>query len=128
MPYPDDLQYSKEHEWVKQEGSNVRMGITDYAQEELGDVVYVELPEPGVEVKANDAFITVESVKAASDVYAPLSGVVLEVNKDLDNQPELINTSAHESGWMAVIEMSDPSEIDKLMTAEEYEDFVGDLD
>ena len=128
MPYPDELRYSKEHEWVKLEGSNARIGITDYAQDELGDVVYVELPEVGLEVSANDAFITVESVKAASDVYAPVSGVVLEVNGELENQPELVNASAHDEGWMAVIEMSDPSEFDKLMTAEEYEDFVGDLD
>jgi len=128
MPYSDELRYSKEHEWVKLEGTNVRVGITEYAQDELGDVVYVELPETGVEVSANDACITVESVKAASDVYAPVSGVVLEINEDLADQPELVNSSPHDAGWMVVIEMSDPSEMDKLLTAEEYEDFVGDLD
>lgn len=128
MPYPEEMMYSKEHEWVKPEGANVRIGITEYAQDELGDVVYVELPESGIEVSVNDAFITVESVKAASDVYAPVSGVVVEVNEKLENEPELINQSPHHEGWMVVVEMSDPSEVDNLLSAEEYEDFVGDLD
>jgi glycine cleavage system H protein len=128
MPYPEEMMYSKEHEWVKLEGANVRIGITEYAQDELGDVVYVELPEIGIEVSANTAFITVESVKAASDVYAPISGTVMEVNSALEDQPELINQAAHADGWLAVLELSDPSEMDNLLSAEEYQEFVGDLD
>ncbi len=127
MPYPDHMRYSKEHEWVKPEQGTARMGITDYAQHELGDVVYVELPAVGRQIKAQESFITVESVKAASDVYAPVSGKVLQVNKDLEAHPELVNQSPHEKGWMAVIEMSNKSELDSLMTAAEYEAYIGDL-
>lgn len=125
MPYPKELKYTKEHEWVKREDGNARMGITDFAQEQLGDVVYVELPEVGREVKQSEAFIIVESVKAASDVYAPVGGVVAEVNGALADRPELVNRSPYQKGWMAVIEMRDPAELKKLMSAEEYEEHVG---
>jgi len=125
MSYPKELKYTKEHEWVKREGTKARMGITFYAQKELGDVVYIELPKVGRTVKQFEAFITVESVKAASDVYAPVSGAVVEVNSQLDAHPELVNQSPYEQGWMALIEMSNPDELQNLMSAEEYEKHVG---
>ncbi|OGF53210.1 MAG: glycine cleavage system protein H [Candidatus Fraserbacteria bacterium RBG_16_55_9] len=122
-----ELRYTKDHEWVKAEGKKARMGITEYAQKELGDVVYVELPKEGRTVEQSQAFITVESVKAASDVYAPVSGTVIEVNSNLQDQPELVNQSPYEKGWMAVIEMSKPEELDSLMGAPEYEKHIGEL-
>ena len=125
MAYPDELRYTKEHEWVKAENGTIVMGITEFAQDELGDVVFVELPEVNADVAQNDAIITVESVKAASDVYAPVSGTVVEVNGDLENQPELVNDSPHEKGWMARIEMNDASELEALMSAEAYEEHIG---
>ncbi len=125
MPYPSEYRYSKEHEWVKREGANVRVGITDFAQHELGDVVYVELPKMGRKVKQHESFAVVESVKAASEVYSPVSGEVIEVNKKLDGQPELINQSPHSDGWMVVLRIDDPKEIDTLMTAAEYEKHIG---
>jgi len=125
MAYPDELRYTKEHEWVKPENGTVLMGITEFAQDELGDVVFVELPKAGTDVGQNDAIITVESVKAASDVYAPVSGTIVEVNSDLENQPELVNESPHEKGWMARIEMNDAGELEALMSAEEYEEHIG---
>lgn len=127
MAYPAEFKYSKEHEWVKRENSKVRVGITDYAQKELGDVVYVELPQVGRKVKQGESFAVVESVKAVSDVYAPVSGEVVEINKELENKPELINQSPHEKGWMAVIAMQNPAELDALMSAAEYEKFTGSL-
>lgn len=125
MAYSDELRYTKEHEWVKPENGTVVIGITEFAQDELGDVVFVELPEPNTEVAQNDAIITVESVKAASDVYAPVSGTVVEVNSDLEDQPELVNESPHEGGWMARIEMNDASELETLMSADDYEEHIG---
>ncbi len=125
MAYPAELRYTKEHEWVKAENGTIVMGITDFAQDELGDVVFVELPEEGAEVQQDDAIITVESVKAASDVYAPVSGTVVEVNSDLEDQPELVNESPHDSGWIARIEMNDASELESLMSADEYEEHIG---
>ena len=126
MSYPKELKYTKEHEWAKAEDGKVRMGITDFAQKELGDIVYVELPEVGREVKQGEAFITVESVKAASDVYAPISGKVVEVNGELEQHPEYVNQDPYGKGWMALLEMSDPSELDKLLSAEEYEQLIGE--
>lgn len=128
MSYPKELKYTKEHEWAKVEDGTVRMGITDFAQRELGDVVYVELPEVGREVKQSEAIITVESVKAASDVYAPVSGRVAEVNGELDAHPEYVNQGPYEQGWMAAIEMSDPGELESLLSAEEYEAYIGELE
>jgi len=126
MSYPKELKYTKEHEWARREDGKVRMGITDYAQRELGDVVYVELPEVGREVEQSEAIITVESVKAASDVYAPVSGKVVEVNPELEQHPEYVNQDPYGKGWMALIEMSDPSELDGLLNAEEYERHIGE--
>ena len=125
MAYPEELRYTKEHEWVKPENGTILMGITEFAQDELGDVVFVELPEANADVAQNEAIITVESVKAASDVYAPVSGTVVEVNSELESQPELVNESPHERGWMARIEMNDASELDGLMSAAEYEEHIG---
>jgi len=119
--------YTREHEWVRAEGNRATIGITDYAQQELGDVVFVELPEVDAEVSVADAFVVVESVKAVSDVYAPVSGTVVEVNEKLEENPELINSDPYEDGWIAVIAMSSPEEIDELMNADEYEEYTQDL-
>ncbi|HOA70732.1 MAG: glycine cleavage system protein GcvH [Bacillota bacterium] len=124
MNYPEDLKYTKEHEWVKVENGKARVGITAYAQDQLGDVVFVELPEVGTEVKAGAMFGTVESVKAVSDVYAPVSGTIVEVNEALNDAPELVNEEPYEGGWMIVIEMSDPAELDNLMDSADYQKMV----
>ncbi len=124
MEYPLGLKYSREHEWVKVVGSVAIVGITDFAQSELGDVVYVELPEVGVEVEANNTFGVAESVKAVSDLYAPVTGTVTEVNEELNDAPELVNSDPFEDAWMLRIEMSDTSELDGLLEADEYKVFV----
>jgi len=128
MIFPKELKYTKEHEWAKVEDGTVRVGITDFAQKELGDIVYVELPEVGRRVKRGEAFITVESVKAASDVYAPVSGKVLEVNRELEQHPEHVNEDPYGKGWMARLELSDPSELEALLSAEAYEQLVGEAE
>jgi len=125
--YPDDLKYSKEHEWVRLDGERAVVGITDHAQSELGDVVYVELPEVGKAFEREGALAVVESVKAVSDVYAPFSGKVLEVNEKLNDAPETINESPHDEGWIAVVKVSDTSELEDLMDAAAYEAFIGTL-
>ncbi|MDQ0215135.1 glycine cleavage system H protein [Oikeobacillus pervagus] len=124
MSTPKELRYSEEHEWVKVEGDKVRIGITDFAQSELGDIVFVELPSEGDEIKADEPFGSVESVKTVSELYAPVSGKVVEVNEDLDDSPEFVNESPYEKAWMIVIEPSNASEVDKLMTAEQYEEMI----
>ena len=124
MNLPKEYKYSKEHEWVKVEGDVVRIGITDFAQDELGDIVFVELPEVGDEVTADEPFGSVESVKTVSELYAPVSGKVVEVNEDLSDSPEFVNESPYEKAWMIVVELSDASEVDKLMTAEQYEEMT----
>lgn len=118
---PTDLLYSKEHEWVRREGSDLRIGITDFAQSELGDIVFVELPEVGEEITVNEPFGSVESVKTVSELYAPVSGTVVEVNEDLEDNPEYVNESPYEKAWMIVVEPSDDSELDDLLSAEAYE-------
>ena len=124
-PNPNDRRYTKEHEWAKNDGGNtVTMGITDHAQELLTDVVYVELPAVGRKVKKMQPFAVVESVKSVSDIFAPVSGEVLEVNQALEATPELINKDAFGEGWIAKIKMDDPSELGSLMTAEEYEEHI----
>jgi glycine cleavage system H protein len=125
MPYPNEYRYSKEHEWAKREGASARVGITDFAQHELGDVVYVELPKIGRKVKQHESFAVVESVKAASEVYSPISGEVIEVNQKLDGHPELINQSPHGDGWIVVLKMDDPKELETLLTAVDYEKHIG---
>lgn len=126
MNVPKELKYSEEHEWVKEEGDKVRIGITDFAQSELGDIVFVELPEVGDEIEADEPFGSVESVKTVSELYAPISGKVVEINEDLEDSPEFVNESPYEKAWMVVIEPSDKSEIDKLMSSEDYEKMVSD--
>ncbi|MBW8349907.1 glycine cleavage system protein GcvH [Bacillus sp. IITD106] len=126
MNTPKELRYSEEHEWVKVEDGKVRIGITDFAQSELGDIVFVELPEVGDEVTADEPFGSVESVKTVSELYAPLSGKVVAVNEDLDDSPEFVNESPYEKAWMIVIEPSDLSEMDNLMSAEEYEQMTSE--
>lgn len=116
--------YTKEHEWAKSEGDRVRVGITAYAQEQLGDVVFVELPKVGAKVTQHKGFGVVESVKAVSDLFAPLTGTVVEVNADLSASPELVNQDPYGRGWMIVIAPSDPAERANLLTAAQYEDFI----
>ena len=118
------MRFSKDHEWVKVEGGVATVGITSYAQEQLGDVVFVELPAVGDKVTKDEAMGVVESVKAVSDVYAPVSGTVTEVNDDLPESTELVNEDCYGDGWMVKIELSDPTDLDELMTAAEYEAFV----
>jgi glycine cleavage system H protein len=115
--------FAKTHEWVKVDGNLAIVGISNHAQEKLGDVVYVDLPQVGKVVKKNEAFMSVESVKAASDIYAPVSGKIVEVNEKLSNQPELINKDAEGEGWLVKIEMSDPSELSDLLDEESYRKF-----
>ncbi len=126
MEFPEDLKYSKEHEWVLVDGNVATVGITDYAQDQLGDIVFVELPGIGDKVSKEDAFGVVESVKAVSDVYAPVSGKVLEVNDDLPENPEMLNEDPYGDGWMIKIEMNDLEELQDLMTAAEYEEYVAE--
>ncbi|MDM5228588.1 glycine cleavage system protein GcvH [Cytobacillus sp. NJ13] len=126
MSTPKELRYSEEHEWVKTEDGKVRIGITHFAQSELGDIVFVELPEVGDELSANEPFGSVESVKTVSELYAPLSGKVVEVNEDLNDNPEFVNESPYEKAWMVVVEPSDLSEVEGLMTAEQYEEMTNE--
>ena len=120
MELPSGLKYSREHEWVRVEENTALIGITDFAQAELGDVVYVELPEVGTEVEANNTFGVVESVKAVSDLFAPVSGVVTEANTTLEDEPELVNSDPYEDGWMIRVEMKDESELNDLLEADSY--------
>ena len=124
MDFPEDLKYSKEHEWSKVEDGSVVVGITDYAQENLGEVVYVELPEEGSQVSRSEAFGVVESTKAVSDLYAPVSGTVIEINDTLLDSPELINEDPYEDGWMIRIETSNPGELDTLLDSKAYAKFI----
>lgn len=121
MEFPEELKYTEEHEWVMVEGDLAMIGITDFAQDALGDVVFVELPAVGTEVTTGKAFGVVESVKAVSDVYAPVSGTVEEINEELPDAPEIINTSPYGDGWMIKIRMSNPDELDGLMDAAAYQ-------
>lgn len=121
MNYPEDLKYAANHEWVRRDGDSIRMGISDFAQDALGDVVYVELPEAGGTAVAGEAFAEVESTKSVSDIYAPVSGTITAVNHDLDDTPELINSDPYGAGWIAEIQMSDPSELNALADVTAYQ-------
>jgi glycine cleavage system H protein len=121
---PAELKYTKEHEWIKVEGNIGTVGITDFAQDQLGDVVFVELPTVGRVLKAHEQFGVVESVKTVSDLYIPVSGKVVEINSDLDASPELVNSSTYEKGWMLKIEIANPAELDQLLSAEEYAAYI----
>jgi len=122
--YPQEFLYTKEHEWIRVDEGIGTIGITDYAQKELGDVVFVEVAKAGEHVTANESLGTVESVKAVSEIYSPVSGEVSAVNGKLQNSPELLNSDAHGAGWLLQVRLSDRSELDKLMTAEEYEAYI----
>jgi glycine cleavage system H protein len=127
---PNDRKYTKEHEWIKLEddqSGRALIGITDYAQDQLGDVVYFDLPQPGAAVRHLQKMGEVESVKAVSDLYSPVSGQVIEVNTDLVDHPELVNEDPFRKGWLMRVTMSNPAELDDLMTAEEYESYIGGL-
>jgi glycine cleavage system H protein len=119
-----DLLFTNEHEWVRIQGEEAQIGVSDYAQGEMGDVVFVELPDVGKEVKPGDILATLESVKAVSDVYAPVAGEVIKVNEELEDNPELINEDAYGKGWIAVIKFEGGQKIEGFMTAEEYESFI----
>src|SRR6185503_2958939 len=121
---PEDLHYSKDHEWVKVDGDQAIIGITDYAQDSLGDVVYVELPKASDEFAANESFGSVESVKAVSEVFSPVAGTVVKINESLADEPETVNSDPYGQGWMIRVKMSNPGEVDSLLTAAEYEDFT----
>jgi len=121
---PEDLHYSKDHEWVRVEGAQAIIGITDYAQNSLGDVVYVELPKIGDEFAANESFGSVESVKAVSEVFTPIAGKVVKINESLADEPEKVNSDPYGTGWMVYVQMANPGEVDSLLTAAEYEDFT----
>jgi len=124
MTYPTDLRYTKDHEWIRLNEQNGHIGITDYAQEQLGDVVYVELPEVGRVFAQGDQFGSVESVKAVSDLYCPVSGEVIEVNSVLETQPELVNKDPHEN-WMIVVKLTNPDELASLIDADAYANLIG---
>jgi glycine cleavage system H protein len=125
MPYPTDYKYTKQHEWIKADGNNATIGITHYAQESLGDIVFVDLPKPGTEITSGKTFGSVESVKAVSDLYAPASGQVTEANGELTTAPENINKDAH-GAWMIKITLKDPAELKSLLSASDYEKFVAE--
>jgi glycine cleavage system H protein len=124
--YPEELKYTREHEWARVEGNRATIGITDYAQEALGDIVYVDLPENGTAVTAGERFGEVESTKSVSDIYSPVSGTVVDRNADLDKNPEIINSDPYSRGWLVVVEVSDPAELDGLMDAEAYSKLVSE--
>lgn len=124
MTIPEDSRYAKSHEYVHVEGGVGTIGITDYAQKELGDVVFVELPQVGSELEAGDELGSIESVKAVSELFSPVSGQVVEINEALAEKPELVNTDPYGDGWMIKIRLSDATEVDELMNAEEYEEYV----
>jgi len=126
--YPDNFHYTKDHEWVKAEGGVATVGITDFAQKQLGDVVYVELPEVGSSLESHQSLGVVESVKAVSDIYAPVSGEVLEVNEALNDTPETLNEDPHGEGWIIKLKIKDPSQLEKLMSVSEYEKFLEGLE
>ena len=128
MNVPDGLFYTKDHEWIKIEDGLGTIGITDYAQDALGDITFVELPEIGTEIKQFETFASVESVKAVSDLYAPMSGKVIKINQKLSTSPELINKSPYDEGWLVVIEIYDKSEREKLMRSKDYQKYLEGLE
>ena len=125
MNYPESYRYTKEHEWVSLAGDTATVGITFHAQEELGDIVYVDLPKPGAQLAKGDSFGSVESVKAVSDIYAPVGGEVLEANELLTSSPEKLNEDPHETAWLIKIRVSDPNEFNNLLSAADYQTYVG---
>ena len=126
MAHPGDRTYSQEHEWVAADGDTVTIGITEFAQDQLGEVVYVDLPSVGDALSAGETFGEIESVKSVSELYSPVSGEIVEVNDALGDTPETVNASPHADGWMVKIRVEDASELDSLMSAEEYDDFIAE--
>lgn len=126
--FPNELMYTKDHEWARKEGDLVRIGITAHAVDQLGDVTLVDLPSAGSDLQAHERFGDIESVKAVSELFAPISGEVVEVNGELESSPELVNEAPYEQGWMVLVRPSDPSELDRLMDAAAYEDYLGTID
>ena len=126
MAVPSEFKYSKEHEWVKVEGNTATIGITEYAQGELGDIVFVELPDVDDEINEGDTFGSVESVKTVSELYAPVSGKIVETNDELEDSPEYVNESPYEKAWMVKVELSDESQLDELLSAEQYSEMIGE--
>jgi glycine cleavage system H protein len=124
MSIPKELRYSEDHEWIKMEGNKVRIGITEFAQSELGDIVFMELPEVGDEITLGESFGSVESVKTVSELYSPINGKIVEINEELGDEPQFVNESPYEKGWMIVVELSDDSQIDNLLSAEKYEAMI----
>lgn len=125
---PDDIKYHRDHAWVRTEGNKATVGITDYAQQQLGDIVYVDLPEVETEVDADSELSEIESTKATSPVVSPVSGTIVEVNEDLADSPEIINEDPYGNGWLVVIQMSDPSEVNDLMAKDEYEKYLAEIE
>lgn len=125
MNFPDDLKYTKDHEWIKLEGDTATVGITDFAQNELGDIVYIEVNTVGETLEQEETFGTIEAVKTVSDLFMPLSGEVTEFNEELEGTPEVVNQDPYGKGWIAKIKISDTSEVDELMSAEQYKEMVG---
>ena len=125
MNFPEHLRYTKEHEWIQLNGDEATIGITDFAQRELGDIVYIDVNTIGSTVEANTVFGTVEAVKTVSDLFMPVTGTILELNSQLDASPELVNTDPYGNGWMVRITMSDPSQVDGLLSADEYRQQIG---
>ncbi len=125
--YPDENLYTKDHEWLRADGDMAIVGITEYAQKELGDIVYVDLPEVGDTFEANEPFGSVESVKAVSEIFCPVSGEVIEINEKLEDKPELVNQSPYERAWMVKLRISKPEELNELLSAEEYEEYLQEL-
>lgn len=125
MNFPSELKYTKDHEWVKVEGNEALIGITDFAQRELGDIVYVDINSVGTEVAREEVFGTVEAVKTVSDLFMPVTGTVLEINAELNDNPELVNSDPYGKGWMVKVSLSDLAEVEDLLTAEAYQSLVG---
>lgn len=126
--YPDNFYYTKDHEWLKIDGDKARVGITDFAQKQLGDVVYVELPQTGAQLEFHQSMGVIESVKAVSDIFSPISGEVIETNEGLNDAPELVNEDPHDKGWIVEIKIKDETELEKLMSLSEYEKFLEGLE
>lgn len=124
MNIPEDIKFTETHEWVRVEENRATIGVTDFAQKELGDIVYVETPDVDAEYDKGEAFGVVESTKAVNDIYSPLSGTIVEINEELEDAPELINEDPYERGWICVIELSDPSEVDNLLDPKDYEKLI----
>lgn len=124
MEYPDDFYYTKDHEWIKVQGNTATIGITEYAQKQLGDIVYIELPEVGDRFEAGDPIGSIESVKAVSEVFCPVSGEMIEVNEKVATEPDLVNSDAHGAGWLVKIKIEDKSELDGLMDSDEYQEYI----